>query len=263
MRKSQYSAIVLASCLMVIAGACRKPTPVQPPPPPPPKQETPAPKPTPARSAVTSFTAEPTTIQRGQAATLRWATSDATEISISPGIGAVAASGSRQVFPSSTTTYELTTRGPGGNDRRTVTVNVTAPPPPPPPPPPKPVKPTRSIVEALATEVGDVYFDYDKFDVREDARSVLTRNADSLKRILSEFPNSTITIEGHCDERGSAEYNLGLGDRRATAVKEFLAQLGVSNDRLRVISYGKERPQCTESDEACWQRNRRAHFATQ
>jgi peptidoglycan-associated lipoprotein len=105
-------------------------------------------------------------------------------------------------------------------------------------------------------------FDYDKFDIREDARSVLTRDADALKRIFSEFPNATITLEGHCDERGSAEYNLGLGDRRATAAKEFLTQLGVSADRLRTVSYGKERPVCTESDESCWQRNRRVHFST-
>jgi peptidoglycan-associated lipoprotein len=262
MKKLHYPTIALASCLMMIAAGCRKPAPVQPPPPPPPKQEVPEEKPAPPRSTITSFTADPTTIQRGESSTLKWATSNATEITISPGIGAVAASGSRQVFPSTTTTYELATRGPGGNDSRTVTVNVTAPPPPPPPPPPKP-KVTRSLVEALASEVADAYFDYDKFDIREDARSVLTRNADALKRILSEFPGSVITIEGHCDERGSGEYNLGLGDRRGTAAKDFLTQLGVPADRLRVISYGKERPQCTESDESCWQRNRRVHFATQ
>jgi peptidoglycan-associated lipoprotein len=110
-------------------------------------------------------------------------------------------------------------------------------------------------------EVTDVFFDYDKSDIREDARGALTRNADAIKAILADFPSDSLTVEGHCDERGSAEYNLGLGDRRATAVKEFLMQLGVPSDRLRTISYGKERPQCTESNEDCWQRNRRAHFA--
>jgi peptidoglycan-associated lipoprotein len=107
----------------------------------------------------------------------------------------------------------------------------------------------------------DVYFDYDQSELREDSRSVLTRNADSLKAALQEFPSATIVVEGHCDERGSAEYNLGLGDRRATVAKDFLVQLGVPADRLRVVSYGKERPQCTDSTEDCWQRNRRAHFS--
>lgn len=113
------------------------------------------------------------------------------------------------------------------------------------------------------TEVQDAFFDYDKSDIREDARATLTRNADALKAILADFPGQSITVEGHCDERGSAEYNLGLGDRRANAAKEFLVQLGVSADRLRVVSYGKERPQCTDSNEACWQKNRRAHFSAQ
>jgi peptidoglycan-associated lipoprotein len=105
-------------------------------------------------------------------------------------------------------------------------------------------------------------FDYDKYDIRDDARNVLTTNANALKAILGEFSGATIMVEGHCDERGSAEYNLGLGDRRATAAKEFLVQLGVPEAQLRTISYGKERPQCTESNEDCWQRNRRAHFTT-
>jgi peptidoglycan-associated lipoprotein len=185
--------------------------------------------------------------------------SDATEISIDQGIGTVQANGSRQVFPSNSTTYTLTARGADGRSvTSTASVNVTAPPP---PPPPKPVQPTRSITERLASEVSDVYFDYDKSDIREDARNTLTRSADAIKGILADFPSDALVIEGHCDERGSAEYNLGLGDRRATAIKEFLAQLGVPADRLRTISYGKERPQCTESTEDCWQRNRRAHFA--
>jgi peptidoglycan-associated lipoprotein len=110
--------------------------------------------------------------------------------------------------------------------------------------------------------VQDAYFDYDKSDIREDARAVLTRNADSLKAIFHDFPNSVIVVEGHCDERGSAEYNLGLGDRRGQSAKDFLVQLGVPADRLRTISYGKERPVCTEANESCWQKNRRAHFAS-
>ena len=111
------------------------------------------------------------------------------------------------------------------------------------------------------SELQDAFYDYDKSDVRSDSRDVLTKDADALKNILSDFPNATIMVEGHCDERGSAEYNLGLGDRRATSAKDFLVQLGVPTDKLRTISYGKERPQCTDSNESCWQKNRRAHFS--
>jgi peptidoglycan-associated lipoprotein len=117
------------------------------------------------------------------------------------------------------------------------------------------------VEERVSSEIQDAFFDYDKSDVRGDARDALTRDAAALKAILSEFPSATIMVEGHCDERGSAEYNLGLGDRRASSAKDFLVSLGVPADRLKTISYGKERPQCTESSESCWQKNRRAHFS--
>jgi peptidoglycan-associated lipoprotein len=97
--------------------------------------------------------------------------------------------------------------------------------------------------------------------VSAEGRDVLTRDAAAIKNILAEFPNASIIVEGHCDERGSAEYNLGLGDRRASAAKDFLVQLGIPADRLKTISYGKERPQCTDSSEGCFQKNRRAHFS--
>ena len=103
-----------------------------------------------------------------------------------------------------------------------------------------------TIDQRLSSDVQDAYFDYDKSDIRDDARETLTKDAAALKSILADFPNASIVVEGHCDERGSAEYNLGLGDRRATSAKEFLVQLGVPADRLKTISYGKERPQCTE-----------------
>jgi len=119
----------------------------------------------------------------------------------------------------------------------------------------------RTLSDWISQELQDALFDYDSSTIREDARAVLQRNAEVLKQIFSEYPNAAISVEGHADERGSAEYNLGLADRRATAAKEFLVQLGVAGDRLKPVSYGKERPQCTESNEGCWQRNRRAHFA--
>lgn len=112
----------------------------------------------------------------------------------------------------------------------------------------------------MAREIQDIFFDYDKSEVREDARATLQRNADALKAILGDFPSAVVSLEGHCDERGSAEYNLGLGDRRAASVREFLLQVGVPGERLKPISFGKEKPACMEANESCWQKNRRVHF---
>jgi peptidoglycan-associated lipoprotein len=250
--------VALAIMLAMFAAGCKKkaPPPVTPPPPAPAPVVTPAPK----APTVAQFSAEPTTIQRGESATLRWqVTGEVTGVSINQGIGTVQSTGSQRVFPSDSITYTLTATGPGGHTTASTTVTVTAPPPPPPPAPPAPPKAT--IEQRLSTDVKDVYYDYDKSDVRADARDVLTRDADALKSILADFPGQTIVVEGHCDERGSAEYNIGLGDRRSSSAKDFLVQLGIPADRLKTISYGKERPQCTEATEDCYQKNRRAHFS--
>jgi len=145
-----------------------------------------------------------------------------------------------------------------------------APPPPPPPPPPAPApappapRPltedqifSQKTVEQLNAEkpLADAYFDYDKADLRDDARGVLSKNADWLKR----WTSTRMTVEGHADSRGTAEYNLALGERRASAAKDYLVSLGVAPDRLTVVSKGKEQPVCTEETESCWQQNRRAH----
>jgi len=140
-----------------------------------------------------------------------------------------------------------------------------APPPPPPPPPPaKPPAPTEEELFAKETleqlnakrVLGDVFFDLDQASVRDDARATLSKNAEFLKR----WTSTRVNVEGHCDERGTAEYNLALGERRASAVKEYLVGLGIPGDRVTVISKGKEAPACTENNEACWQQNRRGHF---
>jgi peptidoglycan-associated lipoprotein len=255
--KRKISIIWIAVLLAVFAVGCKKKAPAPPPPPPPPAPVREVPKPEPP--TISQFSAEPTSIQRGQSSTLRWAvTGETTSITIDQGIGTVQANGNRRIFPSDSTEYTLTATGPGGSRTAKANVNVSAPPPPPPPPPPAA---RQTLEQRVSAEVQDAFFDYDKSDIREDARAVLTRNADALKSILSEFPGSSIAVEGHCDERGSAEYNLGLGDRRSTSAKDFLVQLGVPADRLKTISYGKERPQCTEANESCWQKNRRAHFA--
>jgi peptidoglycan-associated lipoprotein len=141
------------------------------------------------------------------------------------------------------------------------------PPPPAPPPPPKPeVAPQvdeYTRLHAMSAEeldkmglLGDVFFDFDRSDIRPSEQSALQKNADLLKK----YDFLRVTVEGHCDERGTVEYNLALGERRARAAYDYLVSLGVPADRLKTVSYGKEVPVCTESTEACWQRNRRAHF---
>ncbi len=272
MTKRKISAVLLSVSLVLFAVGCgncvSKPTPA-----PPPQPEaapvatptpTPVPTPTPPPKPAIRFSAEPGTIERGQCATLRWSVSDATDISIAPGIGTVNARGERQVCPADTTTYTLTASGPGGSDTATAAVNVTVPPPPTPTPTPAPTPtpmPKKTLAERVAAEVQDVYFDVNKSHIREDARAVLTRDAEALKQIFAEIPDGVVQIEGNCDVRGSVKLNNGLGDRRAAAAKDFLVQLGVPADRLKTVSYGKEHEVCSEANEECWQKNRRDHFA--
>jgi peptidoglycan-associated lipoprotein len=207
-----------------------------------------------------TLTAEPSRIEAGQSATLRWSTTNANDISISGGVGTVSASGSQQVSPIDTTTYTLNAAGPNGKTSATATVTITAPAPP--PVQPRPASSSIGTLESrVQSDLKDAFFDYDQVTLRDDAHAALLADADALKRILNDFPNATINVEGHCDERGSAEYNLGLGDRRASSARDLLVQLGVPEAKLRTISYGKERPQCTEADEACYQKNRRVHLS--
>ena len=113
-----------------------------------------------------------------------------------------------------------------------------------------------SLEEMFLKEMQDAYFDLDKADIRSDARAALGKSADFLRN----YPQVKVVVEGHCDERGSTEYNLALGDRRAAAVKQYLVSLGIAADRLSTVSYGKEKPFCMDSNESCWQQNRRGHF---
>jgi peptidoglycan-associated lipoprotein len=122
-------------------------------------------------------------------------------------------------------------------------------------PAPEPA-PDRAIDSGLA----DVFFDFDEYAIRPDAVPVLEKDAELLK---STYKDSGVLIEGHCDERGTVEYNLELGKRRAQAVKAYLVDLGVEESRIRIVSYGKERPFCTESEPSCWKQNRRGHFVRQ
>jgi peptidoglycan-associated lipoprotein len=255
------SAAVFTVVLLLLGAGCGKkpvaaaPPPVAPPPAPPPVE---APK---AAARINSFTVEPNAIERGQSATLRWSVANSTDMEINQQVGPVAANGTRLVYPTATTSYTLTARAAGGNDTRTVTVAVTAPAPPPPSKAPAPGKTAIQSWTDLEPSLQDALFDYDKSDIRSDAQQALTRSAAALKQQFAAYPTFKVVVEGHCDERGSAEYNLGLGDRRATSARDFLVQLGVPAANLTTISYGKEKPVCTDANEACYQRNRRAHLA--
>jgi peptidoglycan-associated lipoprotein len=250
----RIGAVLLALTLLFFAAGCKKKAPPPPPPPPP----GPVTQVAPPKAVINSFTVEPSTIEKGGSATLRWSISNATDMAIDQGVGAVQSEGSRQVSPTATTTYTLAVHGPGGDDSKTATVEVTTPPPPPPPPPPAVVEKSEDIINR---DVKDVYFDYNKNDIRSDGQAVLQGNADVLKKVFSNDANIMVRIEGNCDERGSAEYNLALGDRRAQAAKDYLVQLGIPADKLKTISYGKEKPVCTDATEDCYQRNRHDHFS--
>jgi peptidoglycan-associated lipoprotein len=119
---------------------------------------------------------------------------------------------------------------------------------------------TRARIDQLLAKIEDAYFDYDKYALRPDAMKALQSDSTELRDILKDYPDYKLTIEGHADERGSAEYNVALGDRRAVAAKEYLVGIGIPAGQLSVLSYGKEKPVCQEHDEACWQRNRRIHI---
>ncbi len=265
MKRYLAQAGLASACLLVLfaSGCAKKTVAAAPPPPPPPPVKTidKAPEP-PAKPVIGSFVAEPSAIVKGSPATLRWSVSGASDISVDQGIGSVQASGTRQVFPSSDTTYTLIARGVGGTSSATVSVRVTEPTVAVPVPT---VTTRRSAGEFLSQEVQDAFFDYDSFAVRDDARGVLTSDASALKRFFGDdnYAGTSIVVEGHCDERGSDAYNVALGDKRAQAAVELLKGLGVTESRMKTVSFGKERPQCAEGTEACWQKNRRVHFAAQ
>src|SRR5213594_2765808 len=244
-RIKKVALVVLTASLL--AFGCKKSVAAAPPPP-----TAPPPPPAPA----ITLRANPTTINRGQNTTLTWEAKNAANVRIELGLGEVGATGNRSVNPASSVTYQATATGPGGTATDTARITVNIPPPPPTPPPPAPRPPDVSIDDLFRQNVKEIHFDFDKADLRSDQVPILQGNATWLKNNA----NVRFTIEGHCDERGSAEYNLGLGDRRANAAKEFLVQQGIQASRINVISYGEEKPVCRDQTEQCYQMNRRAHF---
>lgn len=264
MYRNQILFLTAFAAIVLMSGCGRKIVPIAASPVAPastPSRNDPTLNPAPSAPSISEFVAEPGSILMGQASTLKWSVSNASEISVEPAIGTLPANGTRGVYPSATTVYTLRATGPGGNVTANATVNVAAPNiPPPPADSNKGRDGTMTFSQRLERDVKDVYFDYDHNDLRADAVQTLTGDAMALQAIFRDFPSATVAIEGHSDERGSAEYNLGLGDRRAQSAQEFLIQHGIPANRLRLISFGKERPQCTDANEACWQKNRRVHL---
>jgi peptidoglycan-associated lipoprotein len=240
-RVFQSVATIIALSAVLMLGACHKKAAPPPPPPPPPPA-----------SPTASISVSPDTIQAGQSATLSWQTSNATDVSID-GIGAVQASGSQSVAPTASTTYHLTAKGSGGTQDATTRLTVTQ------AQAPMATTPSPTDEDLFGQTVKDIYFDYDKSDLRSDQQADIQADA----QFLNQHTNINFIIEGHCDSRGSTEYNLALGDQRASSVKNALVSAGVTASRIKTISFGKEKPFCMEENEACWQQNRRGHFVYQ
>ncbi|NIS75652.1 MAG: peptidoglycan-associated lipoprotein Pal [Deltaproteobacteria bacterium] len=186
-----------------------------------------------------SFTATPDSIDKGKCSTLSWTTTEAASASIDGGVGTVPTSGTREVCPESTTTYTITAAGPGGEATSSAMVSVVPP--------------------SVPVAFENIYFDFDRSFIRDDAKPELEKVAAYLK----ENRDVRVLIEGHCDERGTDEYNFALGDRRSQAAKNYLMNLGIDGSRIKTISYGEERPADPGHEEAAWAKNRRDVFVIQ
>jgi peptidoglycan-associated lipoprotein len=240
-RLEHVASIAILALVTGISGCSKKAA--APAPPPPPAMTAPAP--------TASITAAPAAVNPGEGVALTWHTTNADDVSID-GIGKVPSSGTQTVNPTASTNYHLVARGQGGSADATARVTVN--------PPLAPVADNSSAISddaAFRQNVQDVFFDYDSSDISAQNQSVVMKDA----AYLNAHPGIKVVIGGYCDERGSTEYNLALGENRADAVKKALIAGGVAADRIRTVSYGKEKQFCTEHDESCWQQNRRGQFS--
>lgn len=232
-----FALLAALAVVLSLAGCAKKVAKVTPPTPP-----------APAPAAPTGIlAANPSVIEQGQGAILTWQTGNANEITIA-GLGTLPPSGSRSVMPSASTTYTLVAKGPGGTHETSarVTVNATI----------VNATPSPTDEDLFSKNVKDVFFDYDKSAIRPGEVPTVQND----EAFLSQHPSIKALIEGHCDDRGSEEYNIALGISRAESVKRALVQEGIPADRVRTVSFGKERPFCTQDNEQCWQQNRVDHF---
>ena len=244
----KYPLFLLATAAGLLLAGCHKKTSA-----PPPSSLAPA---VTAVAPTATITADPAAIDVGSSVVLNWHTTNAASVTID-GIGPVPANGTQNVTPSTSTNFHLTATGDGGNAEANVRVTVRV-----------PVAPgsgtgasgnlgDMGTEAAFHAAVQDIFFDYDTYDLRPDAKA----NAAQAASYLNAHAAIKVLIGGYCDERGSAEYNLALGENRANAAKTALVSAGVPASRIRVVSYGKEKQFCTEQNESCWQQNRRAQFS--
>ncbi len=241
------SACALSLAVLSLAGCHKKTAPV-------PSNSLPPATSGPAPTA--SLTADPPAIDLGQSVVLNWRTKDATSVSIE-GIGDVPVNGTQTVSPANSTNFHLIAKGDGGTTDANVRVTVRV-----------PTVPggnsgadsgqggDASSDAAFHAAVQDVFFGYDSYEISSEAEA----NVAAAARYLNSRPAMKILIGGYCDDRGSAEYNISLGENRAKAAKDALVSAGIAESRIRVVSYGKERQFCTDESESCWQQNRRAQF---
>jgi peptidoglycan-associated lipoprotein len=249
----QWKSAVLAAALILATGCHHKPTNTVGS-----SIDSTAPSNQPAPTA--TLVADPLAIDLGQSVTLNWRTTNATSVVID-GVGPVPVNGTQTVSPSNSTNFHLVAKGDGGSVEANVRVTVRV-----------PVIPSTGdntannnsdlnggamgTDAAFHQNVQDIFFDYDSFDLRPDAQTAALNAA----RYLAAHPAIKVLIGGYCDDRGSAEYNITLGENRANAARTALISAGVPASRVRVVSYGKERQFCTDENETCWQENRRAQF---
>lgn len=234
-RLKSFGFLVAIMAAISLAGCAKKTAKATPPSPPGPAAPT------------ATLAADPSVIQQGQATTVSWQTTNATEVTIA-GLGTLPPSGSRSLTPGTSTTYTLYATGPGGTRDASarVTVNATS----------ANATPSPMDEDLFSKNIKDVFFDYNKASIRSDEEPKAQHDA----AFLLQHPQIKVLVEGHCDDRGSAEYNLALGASRAESVKQALLQQGVSADRVKTVSFGKEKPFCTQDNEQCWQQNRVDHL---
>jgi peptidoglycan-associated lipoprotein len=238
-------AALVATLALLAASGCHKKQAAPPPAAMAPEATTPPP--------TASITADPAAIDLGQSVVLNWRTSNATSVSID-GIGEVPVNGTQTVSPSSSTNFHLVAKNDGGTTEANVRVTVRV--------PEVPAAPADNSSDMgsdaiFHAKVQDIFFGYDSFDLTPQADSSIT----SAAAYLNANPAIKILIGGYCDDRGSAEYNITLGENRANAAKTALVSAGIAGNRIRVVSYGKEKQFCSEETESCWQQNRRDQFS--
>ena len=239
MKNSNWALFALFFAAVCITG-CHKRVASTPPPPP-------APAPAPVAPTV-SLNAAPADITRGNSTTLSWSSTNANQLTLTPELGSVSPNGSREINPGSSTTYTITAIGNGGRAEASarVTVNRSA-------TSGSGRRPERNVPGSGRRTLTST-------TINPTFAPAIANRCERMPYFSTRTMRIRFTIEGHCDERGSEEYNLGLGDRRANAAKQYMVSMGIGEDRIQTTSYGKERPFCTEHNEACWQQNRRAHF---